>query len=40
MADTGNFSMLSAYVTLVLGVLAVIVGAFSFLARRIGVQPA
>jgi len=40
MADTGNFSMLSAYVTLVLGVLAVIVGAFSLVARRIGVQPA
>jgi iron(III) transport system permease protein len=35
MADTGHFSMLSAYVTLVLAVLAVIVGAFAFVAAEL-----
>jgi iron(III) transport system permease protein len=38
MSDTGNFSMLSAYVTMVIVVLAAIVGVFSRLARRVGMQ--
>lgn len=40
MWDTGNFNKLSAYVTMVIVVLAAIVGLFSWLARRLGAQPA
>jgi iron(III) transport system permease protein len=38
MWDTGNFGMLSAYVTMAIVVLAVIVGAFSWLMRRAGTR--
>ncbi len=38
MWDTGSFNRLSAYVTMVIGVLAAIVGVFSLLARRLGMQ--
>jgi iron(III) transport system permease protein len=40
MWDTGNFTVLSAYVTMVMGILAVIVGIFSWLTRRVGAQVA
>jgi iron(III) transport system permease protein len=40
MWDTGNFSMLSAYVTMVVLLLAVIVVVFGWLARRLGAQMA
>ena len=36
MWDTGNFNKLSAYVTMVILILAAIVGVFSWLARRLG----
>ena len=39
MADTGNFSLLAAYATMVVAALTLIVGVFSALARRAGVQP-
>ena len=38
MWDTGSFNRLSAYATMVIGVLAAIVLAFSWLARRLGAQ--
>jgi iron(III) transport system permease protein len=38
MSDTGNFGLLSAYVTMVLVLLAAIVGIFSYLSRRVGTQ--
>jgi iron(III) transport system permease protein len=38
MWDTGSFNRLSAYVTMVIAVLALIVGSFSWLARRLGTQ--
>jgi hypothetical protein len=36
--DTGNFSVLSAYVTMVIVLLGGIVGGFSWLVRRLGPQ--
>lgn len=38
MWDTGNFNKLSAYVTMVVAVLSVIVGIFAWLARRVGAR--
>jgi hypothetical protein len=38
MWDTGSFNRLSAYVNMVIAVLALIVGSFSWLARRLGTQ--
>jgi iron(III) transport system permease protein len=38
MWDTGNFGMLSAYVTMVMVLLASIIGLFSWLMRRTGMQ--
>ncbi len=38
MWDTGSFNRLSAYVTMVVLILAAIVGVFSWLARRLGAQ--
>ena len=38
MWDTGSFNRLSAYVTMVIAILALIVGLFSWLARRLGAQ--
>jgi iron(III) transport system permease protein len=38
MWDTGSFNRLSAYVTMVIAILAVIVGLFSWMARRVGAQ--
>jgi iron(III) transport system permease protein len=40
MWDTGNFSLLSAYVTMVVLLLAVVVTVFGMLARRLGAQQA
>jgi iron(III) transport system permease protein len=38
MWDTGNFGMLSAYVTMVMVLLAAIIGVFSWLMRRVGAR--